>query len=789
VQQAVADARASGIDVVHITRGERLGFKAGALAFGLTQNSAPFVAIFDADFQPRPDFLKRAIIPLLANDRLAFVQGRWDHVNRYAKTLTAAQALGIDCHFAIEQGARAWNNLTLNFNGTCGMWRRRAIDDAGGWHHDTLTEDMDLSYRAQLRGWQGTYRGGLAVPGELPATLGAWRSQQFRWAKGSLQTMVKLAGPVLRSSWSWPRRIAALLHLSHYLIHPLILMSVVCAPLALLAVPYVPTAMIAVMIGCFVLGAGAPFILYTSSQIVLHGWRGLKHLRALPLLTAMGTGIAVSNSVAAWQALRGITSPFIRTPKQGTSTGSYRSQAANGWPELIVAVWSISGLIAGFTWSHAWVSPLLWLYTGGFAWIGWRTLRESGQSDKDFRLLGIALLSIAGYSFLASLPYSWRDLPVTFAVVGVLLGGLYLLAVGLITSSQHPNGKRPSLLFIITVAVIMRLVCLGLTPSDDLARYAIEGQQILAGENPYSIAPGVSAVAAAMPAIITNPLNHGDWTAIYPPLAITYHTVVGFIAAEPIAYKLAALVCEVLAMWLIVLLLQRQHLPTTLLLLAAWNPIGPLFITGEGHHDIVMVVFLLTALVWTAHGFGRSIFAMSCAALVKPFAVVALIPLLLQRRWSWWLLPPLIAVLSYLPFATAGLGVVDSLGRFASTMHFHGALEPFIREVWSWMVPATAVRAYTVITLIALLISAVCLILRASLTVPITTLLIRLFAVLLLCLPTMHPWYFMVVVSLLPFTRSYGLLAWTALAPVAVQSWPMCRWVKRLTGAPETMPS
>ncbi len=763
VANAVATARARGIDVVQLTRPDRIGYKAGALAHGLHHNDSPFIAIFDADFQPRPDFLKRAIIPFLSDERLALVQGRWDHANRHANALTAAQALGIDSHFGIEQGARAWNDLTLNFNGTCGIWRRSAIMDAGGWQYDTLTEDMDLSYRAQLRGWRCTYRRGLAVPGELPSTLGAWRSQQFRWAKGSLQTMVKLAGPILQSSWSWPRRIAALLHVSHYIIHPLIFLSVLCAPLAMLAVPLLPSAMVAVMISCFVIGAGAPFILYTASQLTLRGWTGLRHLRDLPMLTAMGTGIAVSNSIAAWQVLRGVATPFVRTPKKGSSLGSYRSSDANSWPELLLAGWSASGLIIGFSWSHVWMTPLLWLYTGGFAWIGWRTLRENGLGYKDFRLPLIGLLSIVLYAYLAQLSESWRELPVTFASIGVLLGGLYLIAVALIRLPLAPGKKAPSLLFILTVAIIMRLWCLGLTPSDDVARYAIEGQQIMAGENPYAVAPAASTITATLPTAITAPLNHGDWTAIYPPLALTYHALISSISPDPLAFQVAALILEGIALWLIFLLLRQYTLPTSYVLMAAWNPIGPLFISGEGHHDILMAILILAALFCAGRG---NLVLVSCAALVKPFAAIALLPTLIRQRWWWWLLPPLFAIMAYMPFAGAGLGMVDSLGRFGSQLHFHGAIDPLIGEVWSWFVPTTIVRACTVITLVVLLLGGCLMVLRSHRGAPTPALYAQLFALLLLCLPTVHPWYFVLIVVILPFTTSWGLLVWTAIAPL-----------------------
>ena len=182
-----------GLEVVHLHRRERAGFKAGALAAGLKEASGEFIAIFDADFVPPPDFLRRTL-PHFADPGVAVVQTRWGHLNRDFSLLTVAQALGIDGHFAVEQAARARSGLFLNFNGTAGVWRRTAIDDAGGWTHDTLTEDLDLSYRAQLRGWRIEYRPEIVCPAELPVLVTGFKSQQRRWAQGSIQTAVSSGG-------------------------------------------------------------------------------------------------------------------------------------------------------------------------------------------------------------------------------------------------------------------------------------------------------------------------------------------------------------------------------------------------------------------------------------------------------------------------------------------------------------------------------------------------------------------------------------------------------------------
>jgi cellulose synthase/poly-beta-1,6-N-acetylglucosamine synthase-like glycosyltransferase len=376
---AVARLRARGLDAVSLHRTDRTGFKAGALEHGMQACDAPFIAIFDADFTPNPDFLRIAIKPLLADPGLALVQGRWEHLNRDDNILTQAQAVGIDGHFAVEQGARGWSGLPMNFNGTCGLWRRTAIIDAGGWEHDTLTEDMDLSYRAQLVGWRCTYRIGLGVPGEVPADVNAWRSQQFRWAKGSIQTAIKLLPRIWRGPWSLHAKVCSSLHMTHYLVHPLILLSLFCAPLALLLVGtgVIPWFVLLLGVFSFVVGACAPILVYIVSQLTLHGAKGWRNLRSLPVLAAIGTGIAISNGQAVWQAVRGQQSAFVRTPKAGASgTGSYRAKAHSGIPEAICAIWAVVGMTVGFIGEHTWITPLLAIYLSGFAWMSFHCIRE-----------------------------------------------------------------------------------------------------------------------------------------------------------------------------------------------------------------------------------------------------------------------------------------------------------------------------------------------------------------------------------------------------------------------------
>ena len=212
-RDAVREYQLRGHHVSLIYRAERVGFKAGALKAGLAGSSEPFVAIFDADYIPKPDFLRLCMRPLLSDPDLAFVQARCDFLNATDNRITRAQKAILDSHFGIEQVTRSWAGQILPFNGTCGIWRRTAIEDAGGWQGDTLTEDLDLSYRAQLAGWRDDALVTVAVPGELPDTLEAWQRQQFRWNKGFAQNARKLLPIVWRGDLSWSRRAEAVLHL------------------------------------------------------------------------------------------------------------------------------------------------------------------------------------------------------------------------------------------------------------------------------------------------------------------------------------------------------------------------------------------------------------------------------------------------------------------------------------------------------------------------------------------------------------------------------------------------
>ena len=373
-----ADLRGQGVDVVHLTRAERSGFKGGALAAGLAVAGGEFIAILDADFLPSPDWLKR-VLPEFADPGVGCVQTRWGHLNRGYSPLTQVQALALDGHFIVEQTARSRSGLFLNFNGSAGIWRRECIRDAGGWAGDTLTEDLDLSYRAQLRGWRIAYRPDVVVPAELPVQMNAFKQQQARWAQGSIQTALKLGRSLLRSPQGRMLKLEALVHLTGYAAHPLILIT------GLLTLPMRAwhSGVLAVLPWLMAAAVGPP-LLYTVAQLV-DGGRPLRRLRALPLLVLLGTGIALSNTCAVLRALLRVRQGFQRTPKFAIRARgepwAIHDYALGGdllmWGEVGLALWALSALAL----PGAGAGGLLWvlLYAGGFGSVASAGLVQTWQ--------------------------------------------------------------------------------------------------------------------------------------------------------------------------------------------------------------------------------------------------------------------------------------------------------------------------------------------------------------------------------------------------------------------------
>ena len=397
--------RRLGFDVEHLRRTNREGFKAGALANGLRTARGRFVAIFDADFVPPPDFLRRSLVPF-TDPQVGMVQSRWGHLNREVSLLTRLQAIFLDGHFLIEHVARHRTGRFFNFNGTAGLWRRTAIESAGGWQHDTLTEDLDLSYRAQLAGWRFVYVDDLVSPAELPEDMNAFKAQQHRWAKGSVQTACKLLGRIVTAPLPLRVKLESVLHLTNNLTY-LIMVVPVLLWVPTLSARFDPQQR-------WMLALGGAMTLTTLCLVAYHlvcqraaGRSTRRTLAELPALLALGAGLSVNNARAVLEALAGHHSPFLRTPKSGARDG-HAGRIGTGlgyvlgarWHtclELALAVYFAGGLVLAVH-SERWIAiPFLLLFMVGFGYVGLSSLGR--PADRLLRLgsamAALALLAVA----------------------------------------------------------------------------------------------------------------------------------------------------------------------------------------------------------------------------------------------------------------------------------------------------------------------------------------------------------------------------------------------------------
>lgn len=371
--RAVARQRARGVDIVHLRRPSRTGYKAGALAWGLARAKGELVAIFDADFVPGPDFLERTV-PHFADPGIGLVQARWGHLNRGLSTLTEAQAVLLDAHFTVEHVARSGSGLLFNFNGTAGVWRRRAIEDAGGWSADTLCEDLDLSYRAQLAGWRFRYLPEVVVEAELPVDMPAFKRQQHRWAKGSVQTCLKLLPTVLRAPLTLKQRREAFFHLTGNFAWLWMIVLTLLLPPAILARSAQGLAdLLFVDAPFFVLGSLSVATFFMDAQRWTGRTLGARLLR-LPAVLALGIGMAVTGARGVVEALVGHRSAFVRTPKVGAAgrrgLQAYRMRAGTQpVVELALSAWLGWGMVEAARRGLWGALPFLGLFLFGYLFV------------------------------------------------------------------------------------------------------------------------------------------------------------------------------------------------------------------------------------------------------------------------------------------------------------------------------------------------------------------------------------------------------------------------------------
>jgi cellulose synthase/poly-beta-1,6-N-acetylglucosamine synthase-like glycosyltransferase len=373
VADAVARFRARGVVIDHLRRTDRAGYKAGALAFGLDRAQGEFVAVFDADFVPAPSFA-RALIDHFTDPEVGMVQARWGHLNRESSLLTRAQSILLDGHFVVEHAARNRSGRFFNFNGTAGIWRRACIDDAGGWQHDTLTEDLDLSYRAQMRGWRFVFASDTVAPAELPVEMGAFKLQQHRWAEGSVQTALKLLPRLLLGPLPKRVKIESIFHLTANVGYVLMVaLALLIGPavwlrrgidareLAVVDFPLIATSLVSIA------------VFYLASQREAYGsWR--EAVRYVPVLMAVGIGISINNAHAVVSGVFRRETEFRRTPKyalavEGATLATRRYRARRGvdtWIELAFGLY-FAGLVVAASASGLWGAvPFLTLFAAGF---------------------------------------------------------------------------------------------------------------------------------------------------------------------------------------------------------------------------------------------------------------------------------------------------------------------------------------------------------------------------------------------------------------------------------------
>jgi len=316
VNKLVCELQSQGVNITHIHRSERSGYKAGALANGLAHANGEFIAIFDADFLPIPDFLLRTI-PYFQDPKVGFVQTRWKHLNRDYSLLTSFQSLILDGHFVVEQFARFQAGYWFNFNGTAGIWRRKTVEDAEGWTAETLTEDLDLSYRAFMKGWKGIYTRDIAVPAELPVSFSAYRRQQQRWARGSFECAIKFIPRIWQSSFPLAQKIEATFHLTGNMVYLLVCALSILYPLVLYISRSYATLIALFGIGVvFNLTTLAPtlFFLVAQQQIEKTWWH---YLPAILFTSIFSSGMMLNTMRAAWHVLKHRKNVFERTPKFG----------------------------------------------------------------------------------------------------------------------------------------------------------------------------------------------------------------------------------------------------------------------------------------------------------------------------------------------------------------------------------------------------------------------------------------------------------------------------------------
>ncbi|MGI5829287.1 MAG: glycosyltransferase [Bradymonadia bacterium] len=383
-RRAVERKAEAGYDIVYLHRENREGYKAGALEEGLMTATGEFVAVFDADFVPQADFLEKTI-HFFTNENVGMVQVRWEHLNREYSLLTRVQAILLDGHFVIEHTARNRSGRFFNFNGTAGIWRKATIGDAGGWQHDTITEDLDLSYRAQSKGWRFVYINEATTPAEVPVEMIAFKTQQHRWAKGSIQVAKKLLGRLLTSKLPFKVKLEAFMHLTNNIAYCLMVILSLMMPMAVLMrinQNWMRSLWVdALMFFCATLSIMSFYLLAQREARKQSVWERLFYL---PIVMSLGIGLCVNNTRAVLEALFGYKTGFVRTPKYGVIKANqdwrhvkYRFKINwQPWVETAIGVYFIWGVVRAIMAGGYASVPFLMLFGSGFLYVGLATLLQ-----------------------------------------------------------------------------------------------------------------------------------------------------------------------------------------------------------------------------------------------------------------------------------------------------------------------------------------------------------------------------------------------------------------------------
>lgn len=397
IKQKVIEWKSKGIDIVQICRTDRSGYKAGALAEGLKIAKGEFIAIFDADFLPNPDFLKKTLNQF-THENVGMVQTRWEHINQDYSMLTKLQAFGLDAHFTVEQGGRNAGGHFINFNGTAGVWRKKTIEDAGGWQSDTLTEDLDLSYRAQLKGWDFKFLEEIGAPAELPAEMNALKTQQFRWNKGAAECTRKNLGKVLKAkNLGFGTKLNAIFHLMNSAIFIcIILIALLSIPALMVKNYHIEYKLVFQIASGFILSLPILAIFYWTA-LARDEPNGIKtffkFIYLFPLFLSVSMGLSLHNALAVLEGYLGKKTPFVRTPKMNLTNDSEEKWSRNVYlkshltpltfVELAFAAYFVFGIVLGFKYDDFGLMPFHLLLAFGFVYVALYSLIHSFKISRS----------------------------------------------------------------------------------------------------------------------------------------------------------------------------------------------------------------------------------------------------------------------------------------------------------------------------------------------------------------------------------------------------------------------